>query len=55
MPVVYLNGTRYGSVETLRSIHSTSIREIRFLNSSDATTRYGIGHLGGAILVAILN
>jgi hypothetical protein len=50
--VVYLDGFQHGSTpESLRSILRTSVREIEYINSRDATTRYGTGHRGGAILV----
>lgn len=51
MPVVYVNGVRYGSPDVLRSMRSLDLREIRFLSASDATTRYGTGHVGGVIEV----
>jgi hypothetical protein len=49
--VAYVNSSRYGGVENLRSIPATNVTEIRYLNSTDATTLYGTGHLGGAIIV----
>ena len=51
MPGVYVNGVRYGGVEVLRNLRSMDLREIRFLSASDATTRYGTGHVGGVIEV----
>ncbi|HEU5208265.1 MAG TPA: TonB-dependent receptor plug domain-containing protein [Longimicrobiales bacterium] len=51
MPVVYVNGVRYGSPDVLRGMRSMDLREIRFLSASDATTRYGTGHVGGVIEV----
>jgi len=50
-PVVYLDGTRFGEVDQLRGIRADLVASIQFLNASDATTRYGLGHVGGAILV----
>lgn len=49
--VVYLDHIRYGRPETLVRIRADHVERIEFLTSSDATTRYGSGHLGGAILV----
>ncbi|HET9385920.1 MAG TPA: hypothetical protein VFO67_12290 [Gemmatimonadales bacterium] len=49
--VVYLDGTRLGTPQTLRSIAAGSILEIRHLDASDATTRFGTGHAGGALLI----
>jgi hypothetical protein len=49
--VVYLDGTRYGEIGELRGIRADQVATIQYLNSSDATTRFGLGHVGGAILV----
>jgi len=51
LPVVYVNGVRYGTPDVLRSLRSMDLHEIRFLSASDATTRYGTGHVGGVIEV----
>jgi len=49
--VVYVDGVRSGGPGTLENISAISIREIRFINAADATTRFGTGHAMGAILV----
>ena len=49
--VVYLDGVLYGRLESLRSLNIEDIREIQFITSGDATTRFGTDHLGGAILI----
>ena len=49
--VVFLDGHRYGDVETLKTMSVQSIREIRFLTPSDATTKYGTGFTAGIIEV----
>lgn len=50
--VVYLDGFRYGDTpEALKTIDRTSVHQIEYLDSRDATTRFGTGHRGGAILV----
>lgn len=49
--VVYLDGVRYGRVESLRNLNLEEIREIEFIDAGDATTRFGTDHLGGAILI----
>ena len=51
MPIAYLDGVRYGAVEDLRTVGVDRIREVRFLDSREATTRFGTGHTGGAIEV----
>ncbi|MFQ5752768.1 MAG: hypothetical protein ACE5HI_12295 [bacterium] len=52
-PVVYVNENRHGSVESLATISVEYITEIQFLNSGDATIRFGLNHPGGAILITI--
>lgn len=49
--IVYLDGTRIGGLEALRRVNSTDVQTIRYLSGPDATTRYGTGHEGGAILI----
>lgn len=49
---VFLNGQRYGDIETLRQMTVASIREIRYLSASDATTKYGTGYIAGVIEVS---
>jgi hypothetical protein len=52
-PVVYVDNIRVGGVASLRNIRSSDIEEIRHVGASDATTRFGTGHLGGAILIRL--
>jgi hypothetical protein len=47
--VVYVDGTRYGGIDSLSLIQATSILEIRFLSASEATLKYGMGNSAGAI------
>jgi hypothetical protein len=49
--VVYVNGARVGSPRDLEQISRNSIKEMRYLSASDATTRWGTGHSLGAITV----
>ena len=49
--VVFVDGTRYGELATLRSMRVEDIQEVRFINARDATTRYGTGYMGGVIAV----
>ena len=49
--VVYQDNLNLGGVEMLRQIRAAELQEIRFLSASDATTRFGTGHPGGAIIV----
>lgn len=50
-PVVYLDGSRLGDLDRLRTIGVSSIDRIQFINATDATTRWGTGHMGGVILL----
>ncbi len=52
-PMIYLNGQKFGNIDTLSEITNTNITEIKFLSPSDATIRYGVNHGGGAILIKI--
>ena len=38
-------------LKLLDMLDTEDVASMRFLNASDATTRYGIGHTGGAILI----
>ena len=51
LPVVYIDGVRSGDLYFLQSIRIEDVDRIRYLNSRDATTRWGTGHAGGAIEV----
>ena len=48
---VYLDGFRYGSVESLATIPAMNVVEVRWLSAMDATTRFGTGNTAGAIAV----
>ena len=52
-PMIYVDQVRRGQVNALRQIEAGSLQELRYLNAGDATTRFGTGHAGGAILVSI--
>jgi hypothetical protein len=47
--LVYVDGTRFGGIESLPLIQATSILKIQFLSASEATFRYGTGNSAGAI------
>ena len=49
--VVYLDDSRLGGPETLRTIVPTHVQQMRFLDASAAQQRFGVGHSHGAILV----
>jgi len=50
-PRVYVDNISYGDLGTLSNLTANQIKEIRFMNSRDATTQWGTGHMGGVILV----
>ncbi len=52
-PVVYVDESRHGSINSLSNISVDHIKEVRFLNSSDATFKFGLNHPGGAIIISI--
>ncbi len=53
-PKVYLDNLRLESVNDLRTLPTSEVFEIRYLDPNDATTRYGTGHTAGVILVTTL-
>ncbi len=50
-PKVYLNNSLFGDITELHNIGPKQIAAVEYLKSYEATTRLGIGHEGGAILV----
>ncbi len=49
--VVYVDGTKFGELESLRSVSAEHIFRIDYMSASDATTRFGTDHTGGAIVI----
>lgn len=50
-PVVYVDEIRSGNIEFLHQISTMVVAEIRFISGRDATTRMGLNHGAGAIMV----
>lgn len=50
-PVAYLDGTRLADLSALGGVPTASVVEVRYLPGSEATTRFGTGHIGGAVVV----
>ncbi len=48
---VYVDDFTYGPIESLHNFPSDAIEQIDFLSALDATTRYGVGYMGGIIRV----
>jgi hypothetical protein len=49
LPKVYLNHQLYGDLESLRTFQVSGIREIHYYNGSEASSRFGLGNVSGAI------
>jgi hypothetical protein len=50
-PTVYVDEQRYGDISILRTIPSEVIATIRLYRAWEATTRYGVGNMGGVIAI----
>jgi hypothetical protein len=51
MPTVYVDDQAYGEITTLRNIPAMQIASIRLYRSWEATTKYGVGNMGGVIAI----
>lgn len=51
--VVYMNEAKQGDPESLRGVPRAGILEMRHLNGTDATQRFGLNHEKGAILITL--
>jgi outer membrane receptor protein involved in Fe transport len=49
--VVYLDGTRLGGAEALRQIPALDVESAQYLSGTEAGSRFGLDHTGGAILI----
>ena len=53
-PVVYVDGQRYGSVESLRNFQAFAVADMRYYDITQAGARFGVqGGTGGVIEVRI--
>mgnify|MGYP003655081449 CR=1 FL=1 len=54
-PQLYVEGTRRaGGIQDLRSMRVEDVLQMEYLSPTDATTQFGTGHNGGAILVTVM-
>ena len=53
--IVYVDGTRYGTIESLRQLSTNGVVSVRFYSVGAAQARFGAGHLLGAIEVMTLS
>jgi len=51
MPVVFLDGIRYGELQSLRNIAASQVATIRLYRAWEAQQKFGNGLLGGVIEV----
>ena len=52
LPAVFRDNIRVGTdIEALKSIRLENVLELRYLNASDATMRWGTGFTGGVIQI----
>ncbi len=49
--VVYLDGVRFGGPEELRQLRARDVAALQYLSGPEASSRFGLGHVGGAILI----
>ena len=49
--MVYIDGQLRGGLSELWNLLPTEVSEVRYMSASDATTRFGTNHIGGAIVV----
>lgn len=54
LPVIFMDNTRFGDIGSLRSISSSIIERMEYMDARDATTLYGTGYDGGVIQVFTL-
>lgn len=50
-PRVYLNHLLYGDLQSLRTIDVSAISEIHYYTAAEASNRFGLGNMSGAIEV----
>ena len=50
-PVVFLDGIRYGELQSLRNIPASQVATIRLYRAWEAQQKFGTGQLGGVIEV----
>jgi hypothetical protein len=50
-PLLYVDNVPMAEFDAIYSIALSDVVEVAFMSGPDATTRYGTGHVGGALLV----
>ncbi len=49
--VVYVDNVKYGTLDALRQMSAENLAQVQYLSATNATTRFGMDHGGGAILI----
>ena len=49
--VLYINEIKQPSLDDLKTVRVGDVLEIRFMNSSAASSRFGVGHESGAVML----
>ena len=49
--IAFVDDVRLGAVESLRQVPASQVKEIRYINGRDATTKWGTGYTSGVIQV----
>ena len=52
-PSLFVDESPYGDMESLHRFRVSDIEEMRYVNASDATIRYGGQYQGGVILITM--
>lgn len=50
-PTVYLDGQEFGPIASLRTLPASEISTIRLYRAWEATTKFGVGNMGGVIAI----
>ena len=54
-PQLYVDGSRRaGGIQDLRNMRVDEVLQMEYMSPSDATTQFGTGHNGGAIMVTVM-
>lgn len=54
-PAVFVEGSEYGEIESLRAFPASGVEEIRFFSGPEATTKFGSVYGSGVIQVKMRN
>ena len=50
---VYVGNTPYGGIDALKGLRPMTVRQVRYLNGSEATMSFGTGHAEGALVLTL--